>query len=180
MTVSPAVVAAPAVVAKPLDVLEGDEIVQLLLKPSLWYIAVVSWRWIVGMLLLEACVLIASQQGWTGLHTRLFQVGLLLGSGRVGFGALQWSRRLYVLTNRRVMRVTGVFRPDLRSCLLTRIGAVTVRKSSWQHVLGLGSVLIRPADERLPAVNWNFVPRPKEVRELLEQAIGRSHSGGGA
>lgn len=176
MTASQTVSApAPAAAAKKLHILEGDEIVQLLIKPSLWYIVVISWRWIAGMLLLSGFVTAMAQGGWTSVHTLFLQAALLIGLGRLAFALLQWTSRVYVLTNRRVMRITGVFRADLRSCLLSRINAVTVRTSSWQHMLGLGSVLIRPADENLPTVNWNFVSRPKEIREVVEQAIGRSH-----
>jgi hypothetical protein len=178
MTVSGAISTAHA--ARFQQSLTGDEVVQVVLKPSLWYIAVLSWRWVLGVVLLHACILVSGQGTWTATHTILFQGGVLLAVGRTGFAVMQWSSRWYLLTNRRVMRRSGVLRPEERHCLLTRVCAVKTRVNAWQRMLRIGSVQIQPAEDKAAVVGWNFVQNPARVHEMIEAAVRKAQCGGDA
>lgn len=168
---------AAGAIAKPISVLQGDEVVQLLLKPALWYVVALSWRWVVGAVLVFACSYVSGRGQWTLTHNLIVQASLFVAAARCGYAMMQWSSRAYVLTNRRVMRVTGVLRADMRSCLLTRVSEISVRQPLYQRWLRLGSVQIRCAEAKAPPVHWNFIKDPHKVHELLERAVRRSQHG---
>src|SRR5262245_46491126 len=89
----------------PAQLLDGGEIIILALKPSLWFVPIVSLRWLALAVLLFAC---AQWSGLAGYSWTLIQVALIIAFGRLGYAMLQWASRSYYLTNRRVMRIRGV------------------------------------------------------------------------
>ncbi|MDX2199753.1 MAG: PH domain-containing protein [Phycisphaerae bacterium] len=168
------VVVPPRVPALQGEVLSGDELIQVSLKPSPWYIWFVSWRWVVSMALAAALIFVAKPAASVGYDAFLINCCIVVALGRVMYAVQQWASRHYYLTNRRVVRVTGVLRTDFRDCLLTRVSVCQVRAAAYQRWLNLGSVQIRSADARSHAVNWNFVANPHKVHELLVRAIRRA------
>jgi hypothetical protein len=89
---------------------------------------------------------------------------------------LQWASRLYVLTNRRVLRFEGVLKVSVAECRLKQIGDVDVRPSWLGRGIRLGSIHMRPADEDARAIVWADVARPQEIHELLVRAIRKAQS----
>ena len=129
-----------AVELLPAHLLDGDEIVILAIKPSLWFVVFMSARWVAGMLLV---VLLA---GWLGrsvlyLSTPMsVQGAVALAGARVGFALLQWVSRLYVLTNRRIMRLRGILNIDLFECQLTKIQNTYLTLAWYERLTGLGTI----------------------------------------
>src|SRR5690242_13114767 len=87
--------------------LRDGELVILILKPSIWFIPLSSLKFIalvlVGMLALRLF----------GDHVPhpvvYFEAGVFLIAGRLMVAILQWTGRLYVLTDLRIARISGVF-----------------------------------------------------------------------
>lgn len=176
---APAAAAEKAAAAK-LELLDGDEIVQFSIKPSLWYIPVVSFNWVVGAGVVAA-VLAAAQPD---VHSSAVSVALLVlvlvALARIAVAALQWASRLYVLTNRRVMRFHGVLTVEAAACPLKRISQVRPVVAWYQRLLQLGSIELTPViDNSIPIV-WEHVAYPEEVYEKLVRAIRKSQSGPGS
>jgi hypothetical protein len=163
--------------AAAIQLLDGDEVVQLSIKPSLWYIPIVSARFVLGAVLLGLAVAIASRDGWSNAGSIVLQILVLLALARVAVAALQWASRLYVLTNRRVMRFRGVLNVDLAECPLAKISAAELHVAWYQGALGLGDIRMRPAAEELASVGWEQVSKSAEIHELLLRAIRRAQSG---
>lgn len=155
----------------PEQLLDGDEIVILALKPSLWYVLIVSFPWVAGVVLLTAAI------GRFGLFfdwitTRTAVQALVAVAGlRLGVAVLQWVSRLYVLTNRRVMRVRGVFNVDLFEAPLTRLQNTFVSLTWYERLLGLGSIGLATAGTGAAEAWWEYVARPLEIHDRLRQAI---------
>src|SRR5262249_2944454 len=110
-----AAAAAAATRASPLaallsgPVLRGGGVVLLVLNPSLWFILFQSIRFVAAVILvlLSARVFGDRRQIVHGLA--YFETGAFLIGGRLMFAVVQWMRRLYVLTDQRVIRLAGVF-----------------------------------------------------------------------
>ena len=168
---APAVGASAAI---PADVLDGGEIVLLVLRPSPWFIALVSWP----VVLLAAAA--AAAAWWvcdvtaTQLPARPFVAFCVaIGAVRLLVASFQWLRRLYVLTNRRVMWITGLSRVAVYQCPLGKLKAVRVVSTAGERVLGLGTLVFGLRDAQGKAEAWVNVPRPQEVAEAIERAIGK-------
>src|SRR5687767_11245614 len=103
----------------PEHLLDGGEIVILAIKPSLWFVVFRSIRWLAAMVFVIVLAGFVHRK-LPEINIILFiQGALLLGATRVGFAVLQWVSRLYVLTNRRILRLTGILNVDLFECPLT-------------------------------------------------------------
>ena len=162
-----------AVELLPAHLLDGDEIVILAIKPSLWFVVFMSARWVAGMLLV---VLLA---GWLGrsvlyLSTPMIVQGAVaLAGARVGFALLQWVSRLYVLTNRRIMRLRGILNIDLFECQLTKIQNTYLTLAWYERLTGLGTISFATAGTGGIVVSWTNVNSPLELHERVRSAIQR-------
>ncbi|MBU0639246.1 MAG: PH domain-containing protein [Planctomycetes bacterium] len=155
--------------------LDGDEVVQLSIKPSLWHIPLVSAQVVLPMALLAVIVAIAWRGGWSQ-GALVFPLAVVVGILRIALASLQWASQLYVLTNRRVMRFRGVLSVNVAECPLSKVNRVELRTPWHQRLLRLGSIVLTPADPQRASVTWELVARPKETHELLVRAIRKSQS----
>lgn len=152
--------------------LDGGEIVLLALKPSLWFIVFSSFRWILGL------GIVIALSPWLDLATssldqnNIVQISLALIGLRLGIGVLQWAARLYVLTNRRVMRIRGVFNVDIFECPLTKIQNTFLTLAIYERIMRLGSIGFATAGTAGVEARWVNVPNPLEVHEKVRSAIG--------
>ncbi|MDB5321568.1 MAG: hypothetical protein JWN40_3199 [Phycisphaerales bacterium] len=156
-------------------ILRDGEVVLLALKPSFWFILLSSLRFIavVSILALGAIA-------WEGRHNRewfYIEAAIFLLAGRIMWATLQWMGRLYVLTDLRVIRLSGVFKLDIFDCALRKIARTEVTSSSRERLCGTGSIEIIPGDDRTPAI-WQTVRRPLEVNELIVSTINRAKQHG--
>ncbi len=173
----PAVEMTPVATAKAaakLEMLGGDEVIQLSIKPSLWFIPLVSLGWIVGVGVLVAALAGGVRGSWA--REGLFACQTLIGVAalRLAIATLQWASRLYVLTNRRVVRFTGVLSVRVAECPLARISAIDLQAPPYGRLLRLGTIRMQPVDAKVPPLTWDEVAHPHEIHEILERAIRKS------
>src|SRR3954467_9304400 len=100
-------------------IIRDGEVVLLVLKPSLWFILLSSLRFIaaVAMVAMVAITL----EGRYNREWFYVEAAIFLVAGRVMFSVLQWMGRLYVLTDMRVIRLSGVFKLEIFDCALRKI-----------------------------------------------------------
>ncbi len=165
-----AAVAAPK--AAPIE-LGGDEIIQLSVKPSLWFIPLVSLRWLGVTALLAVLLAVLFRQGWTSDAVIALQAVIGVAATRLGIAALQWASRLYLLTNRRVMRFRGVWRVELTECPLAKLSQADLEVSPVQRPLRIGTIYMATATQPT-SISWSHIARPAEVHERLLRAIRNS------
>ncbi len=162
----------------PAHLLDGDEIVILAIKPSLWFGVVVSFRWVI------ACILAVLAAGWLSrllpaVNTPLILKGaVVLAACRIGVAVLQWVSRLYVLTNRRIMRLTGVLNVDLFECPLTKIQNTYLTLSWYERLTRLGTISFATAGTGGIEASWINVNTPLELHERVRSAIHRAQRPG--
>lgn len=156
-------------------VLRDGEVVLLILKPSVWYILFSAMRFAAG-----ALIGVIAAELW--LPDRAAQwyaaAGLFLIAARFMWSVLQWMGRLYVLTDLRILRLSGVFAVEIFDCPLRKVAATRVVYSFRERMSGLGSIEITPHDDARPPGVWQTVRRPHDVHEQVRAAIARAKSGG--
>jgi len=160
-------------------VLRDGELVLLVVKPSRWFIIFQSMRFaaIVGIIISGILLVRGVPTGRT-LITYIELTIMLIGA-RVMIASLQWIARLYVLTDLRILKLSGVVTPVIYDCPLRKIARTRLVYTFRERMLGLGSIEIIPRDENLAFETWQTVRRPAEVHERVVAAINRARSGGG-
>ena len=112
----------------------------------------------------------------------LINGGCLLMIARLSWAVLEWVSRLYVLTNRRVMRIRGVFNVEMFECPLDRIQNTEVQLSITERLVRVGTVMIETAGTWGQA-SWKAT-RGVRLHAPLEWLTGRyrprSNGGRGA
>ena len=159
-----------------LKLLDGDEIIQLSIKPSLWYVPLVSLKFVLAAALVASVVLISSQGVLTWQGNTIVAGAACVALLRLMIASLQWASRLYVLTNRRVVRFHGVLRVQVAESPLANITKAQLDVAYHQRAVRLGSIRMTPAAP-CEVITWEDVARPSEVYEILAKAIRRAHSG---
>jgi hypothetical protein len=97
-------------------------------------------------------------------------------AARLMLATLAWMGRLYVLTDLRIVRLSGVLAVNVFDCPLRKIQLTRLQSPLRERVLGLGSIEIIPAEGR--PTNWSIVSRPAEVHETIVAAINRAKQNG--
>ncbi|MAE60272.1 MAG: hypothetical protein CMJ49_02830 [Planctomycetaceae bacterium] len=167
----------------PENLLRGDEVILLLIKPSLWYIVLACLGTL--SLIVGAAVLLIM------LHS-LFEVGafrpreVIAGAAvmiaiRLGWQCLEWYSRTYVLTDHRVIRIRGVIRVQIFEASLVQIQHTELLLSLRERVCRLGTIAFATAGSAFPEAYWLMVHRPLAVHRRILQAIHKAQrsSGGG-
>jgi Bacterial PH domain len=149
-------------------VLRDGEVVLLILKPSLWLIPFGTMRF--GAVVLIGII---AAELWLPVNTARWYVeaGVFLLTARVMWSVLVWMGRLYVLTDMRVLRLSGIFTVEIFDCPLRKIGQTRVIYSFRERLWGLGTIEITPQDETCPSGLWQTVRQPVEVHEQIRAAI---------
>jgi uncharacterized membrane protein YdbT with pleckstrin-like domain len=163
----------------PAHLLDGGEVVHFALKPSPWFVVLVSIRWVAVGIALSYF----SMTEWVPHASRwyLYYLGFSLAAARIGWGMLEWVSRLYVLTNRRVMRIRGVFNVELFECSLDRIQNTYLTLSILERITRTGTISFQTAagsGGSTGTASWRIVARPLEVHEQLREAVIRSRNRG--
>ncbi|MEW6250156.1 MAG: PH domain-containing protein [Planctomycetota bacterium] len=173
---TPAVEVRPVAAPKAAALLDGDELIQLSIKPSLWYIPLVSLNVVVAAFALALLLAFTMRTGITWTATLPFQVLGAAAALRLAIATLQWASRLYVLTNRRVLRFEGVWNVSVAECRLAQIGHVDLQVAWYSRWLRIGTIAMRSADDACQPCLWRDVARPQEIHEILVRAIRKAQS----
>lgn len=158
----------------PADLLQPGEIIILLLKPSPWYILLAPLATITAMVILV--LLTAQLNNWMsiGISQRdLFLLGVALVGVRLFWQFLEWLSRIYVLTDRRVIRVKGVLRVQVFETPLKTIQHTYALFSLRERLFGLGTMAFATAGTAFIEATWEMVARPLQVHKQIVQTLER-------
>jgi hypothetical protein len=153
--------------------LRDGEIILLLLKPSLWFILLSSLRSIAITFILAIAARL-----WTHATTHACaDVTIVCVAGRLLLAAASWLGRLYVLTDQRVLRISGVLNVDICDCPLRKVARTRVLRTTREKLLRLGSIEIIPQEEERPCALWQMIAKPLETNERVNAAIRKAKCG---
>ncbi len=156
-------------------VLPESELIILLLKPSPWYIVLSSLRF-TAVVAICAMAAVLYDEKVPGHVTTYVNVAVLAVVVRLMWATLQWMGRYYVLTDVRLLSLSGVFRVDVYDCPLRRIARTRVLVTLKDRLFRVGSIEIIPSADELPIGLWQTVARPHWVNDQIQSAISRTRS----
>ena len=158
----------------PAELLDGGETVILALKPSMWYLVLVSARWLLGaaLVVLLGPWLVRVYPAIS--HLALTQIAVIVTAVRLVLALVQWSSRLYVLTNRRVMCYRGVTRICLFEAPLVRIRNTYIKARPVERLCNVGSIGFSLEGEKKVDGWWEQVGEPHDVHKRIRRAIERA------
>jgi hypothetical protein len=159
-------------------VLQDGELILLLIKPSLWFI-VLSGLKFVGVVLIAMIGAALLDGQLPGRNFVYQQLGIFILAARVMWSALQWMGRLYILTDLRIVRLSGVFSVEIVDCPLRKVARTRLIRTVRERLTGVGTIEIIPSDEQIPISYWNTIARPRNVQDQIIAAINRARQGPG-
>ena len=89
---------------------------------------------------------------------------------RTLFG-LPWSFTRYALTEEKLLIDTGFFSRTEDEIRLYRILDLTLRRSFWERIFGVGTIHCCSADKSMGEFDIKHIKRPREIKELLSAMV---------
>jgi uncharacterized membrane protein YdbT with pleckstrin-like domain len=158
----------------PGELLQPSEIIVLLLKPSPLYILLAPLRTLMLLVVLTLGALAADNALALALSRRdIILIGIGLIGLRLFWQFLEWLSRVYVLTDRRVIRVRGVLRVNVFETRLEQLQHTDTLFSIRERLFGLGTVTFSTAGTATIEAAWAMVARPLEVHQIVVRTIRR-------
>jgi hypothetical protein len=173
---SPTVPAEIARAVMPEQMLHEDEVVLLLTKPSLWFIVLTSFRFVLGVTLLGVLLVQIFELRASGSITpqSVALVTALLCLGRVVWALLVWTSHIYMLTNLRIVTIKGVINVAVFQAPLRKIQRTVLYKPLALRLFGVGTIGFATAATTEFDSTWLMVARPVPVHEAVVAAINKS------
>lgn len=157
----------------PHNMLHENEIVILMVRPSVWYIFVTSSTYIIVVLalaLLSETSRVIDKM--IGLQTMLTIIAILVAC-RLLYGVMEWIGYHYILTNCRLITIQGLLQPQIAQTVLGRITDITLTQSLPQKVLRAGTLGFSFEATQMLGGTWHWIRSPQRVEQQIRQAIGR-------
>jgi hypothetical protein len=159
----------------PSNLIQGDETIILLLKPSPWYIVLSSLEALIVIGLVTAVMLWVRHYFQLQAYKDDGMIALALGLAavRLGWQAFDWVCRLYVLTDRRIVSIEGVLRVQVFQAELRNLQHTNLFFSLRERLLGLGTISFSTSGTAWPEAYWLMLRRPYAVHRRVIQAMHR-------
>jgi hypothetical protein len=169
-----AAVVPPAAAMLPAELIQPGEIIILLLKPSPWFILLEPLRSLTTLAVVFVVASWLSRFEFLTLGKReLISAFVVLGGIRLFWQFLEWLGCVYVLTDRRVIRVRGVLRIHVFEAPLKNIQHLTLYFSVRERLFGLGTLGFATAGTGVVEAYWRMIAKPREVYRMVVEAMER-------
>lgn len=158
----------------PAHLLQDGETIILLLKPSPLYILLGCLPHLAAIVVIVALCWAFHIPGIPGVGER---EAILLGASLIGvrlvWQFLEWLSRIYVLTDRRVIRIMGVLRVYVFEAQLKKIQHTQAVFTIRERLFGLGSIGFATAGTGIVEAYWVMLHRPLAVHRKIVQTMNR-------
>lgn len=159
----------------PESLLLPGEIVIILLKPSMWLIILSSLRELTIVTIFYAIAFWLEYQ-YDALHVNTKEINTAAGfiyGAILLYRFIDWVARLYVMTDRRIIRVKGIFKVDVYTARLSKIQNLKLFFTVRERVCGIGTIGFSTAGEDGIEAYWLMIAKPLKIYEKIERAIDR-------
>lgn len=120
-----------------------------------------------------ASAYLTSQFGWIALAGFTAAVIPLLDMER---HLLDWRSREYIISNRRVIQISGIINKNVTDSSLEKVNDVKLSQSFWGRLLGFGDIEILTASE-LGANVFQYIGDPITFKKTMMDAKNRLEGG---
>jgi membrane protein YdbS with pleckstrin-like domain len=156
------------------DLLEQDEVIILLLRPSLWYVPLAALASLGLIALATFALAYMSRLPWAGWNdVQVFALGAGLVALRLGWQVMEWMSRVYVLTDRRIIVRAGVLRVTVFQAPLKNIQHTAMFSGMRERLFGLGTVAFATAGSDTFDALWVMLRNPHHVHRTVIEAVRR-------
>lgn len=157
--------------------LEPGERLVLEIKPSLLMLVVVSYRTLfwAAMLAMVNMYVDGDRLLFPGARFTIGAIAVGGGLLRVALAGLDWLGRIYVLTDRRLIRQRGFIHVNVFECELSRIQNTYLDFTWEQRLLGLGTLMFLTAGTAGVEAAWAYVDAPLQVHARVREALAHQH-----
>ena len=107
------------------------------------------------------------------LDTIAFGLGFIVGLSQLVWQGLEWWSRIYILTDRRIIRQKGAIRPSVFSAKLIDMKHTSVFRRLREQALGLGSIGFATTGSDVFDAFWVMIRDPFTVHKTVVEAIKR-------
>jgi hypothetical protein len=156
--------------------LQDDEVIILLLRPSPLFIPLgaAGGLALVALLSLGLALVAIRFPAWIPwTEAQAYALGGALAVARLLWQTLDWWGRVYVLTDRRVIRRMGVLHVAVFDAPLRSIQHTSVFRQLRERVFGLGTIGFATAGSDVFDAFWVMVKNPFAVHRTVVDAINR-------
>lgn len=87
------------------------------------------------------------------------------------FLGLPWTFTKYMCTPEKFIMESGIFSTKEEEIRLYRILDLTLERSFWQRIFGLGTICCDTVDKSSPRLIIKNVKKSREVKELISEAV---------
>ncbi|MBK8915732.1 MAG: PH domain-containing protein [Phycisphaerales bacterium] len=157
-------------------VLDGGEVVELSIRPSPWFIVFISAKIVLVAVVAGVLFLSAGTPVFGSAALPAAATCFVGACARLAYGALQWAATIYMLTNRRAIRLRGVLSVEVSELPLARVADVALLLAVHQRIARVGTVLLR-ADGDAASLPWDHVAAPADVYQRVVRSVRRQRQG---
>jgi uncharacterized membrane protein YdbT with pleckstrin-like domain len=170
---SPAVSRDLVAAVVPEQMLHDDEVVLILTKPSLWFILITSFRFILTFVLLGIlAVQFTSVTGFSPQTIALITV--IICMGRLVWALAVWTSHTYMLTNQRVVTIKGVINISVFQAHLRKIQRTTLYQPLIFRLFNIATIGLATAATTDFDSTWVMIARPLETQESIVAAVNKA------
>jgi uncharacterized membrane protein YdbT with pleckstrin-like domain len=113
-------------------------------------------------------------EGITWFDTLIWWIGpaiIIIGFLSLLVRFLRWRYTIYALTDKRVLRRTGVFNRSYLDCSLSKVQNVEVRMSFISRIFRFGTIRIATARTKGEDIEWIDVKNPIALQRQINEAL---------
>lgn len=162
------------------DVIQGDEQIVLVTRPSAWFILLYPIKMIFLIIVIATLVGIVGSMfnvigmgAWAAWST-VWMLAALTTLLLLAWSVLEWRFHVYMLTTRRVLTSTGVIRRTLYETSLVHLRQTMVHVSIGERCTGIGSLLFATAGTAYYDTVWMMLSDPSAVQRKVQNLSRRS------
>lgn len=159
----------------PADLMQDDETIILMLRPSVLYVVLDAARSIMVILIITLALALAAVKipwiTWTDGHAYAF--GALLLILRLAWQLVEWWSHVYVLTDRRIIRRAGVLRVSVFETPLEHIQHTSVFQRLRERLFGLGTIGFATSGSDVFETFWVMLSDPFTTHKTIVTTIRR-------
>ena len=95
----------------------------------------------------------------------------ILWADRLRHLGLPISFTKYSLDETRLFRQTGLFNLKEEELLLYRVRDLTLTRSLWQRIFGVGTITVTSSDRTTPSLEIKNIKKSKDIKELIHSKV---------
>lgn len=100
-----------------------------------------------------------------------FKGDMFIWKDRKRFLGMPLSFTRYALSKDRLFLSVGFFSVRDEEILLYRVRDISIRRTLWQRIFGVGSVNVTSADKSTPQLVMKNIKHPLDIKELLHENV---------